>query len=195
MSTIEKYHYEKDKKTYERQVAQGMLRVEWPEGLSVREVEPTLENFMPLINRVSLKWHWNRQERYNDGSLEAKLAHPETRLFELCDGDKAVGYAFITSPGQSLKDRFWDAARNERVIEIENLGLFPGEEGGGRGKKFFEMFFDRLFKEYDVVYWSQNNVHSPSLSEFYRERLGMTLLATDQVKDFRPPESLSNRAA
>lgn len=93
-----------------------------------------------------------------------------------------------------MKDRFWDAARNERVIEIENLGLFPGEEGGGRGKRF-EMFFDRLYKEYDVVYWSQNNVHSPSLSEFYRERLGMTLLATDQVKDFRPAEKLDHRAA
>jgi len=186
MSLIDKYHYAKDSKTYQDQVAAGKLRDQWPANLTMREVAPSLETFMPRINRVSLKWHWNRQDRYNDGTLAAKLAHPETRLFDLCDNGEAVGYALITKPGESLKTRFWNTANDVRVIEIENLGLFPGQEGGGRGKAFFEMCFSRLFANYDIVYWSQNNVHSPSLSKFYREGLGMTLLATDRVRDFRP---------
>lgn len=183
---IDKYHYAKDTNAYARDIQTGKLCNQWPPNLTAREVAPTIENFLPLINRVSTKWHWNRQSRYNDGSLELKLAHPETRLFELEDKGETVGYALVSAPGQSLKKRFWGAANDTRVIEIENLGLFPGQEGGGRGKAFFEMFFDRLFKEYDVVYWSQNNVHAQSLSRFYREKLGMKLMATDKVEDFRP---------
>lgn len=183
---IEKYHYVKDAKTYQREVADGKLRDSWPPQLTMRELHPSMENFKPLIDRVSQKWHWNRQPRYNDGTLEGKLAHPETRLFELCDDGEAVGYTLITAPSRCLKDRFWRAANDVSVIEIENLGLFPNCEGNGRGRAYFEMCFDMLFKEYDVVYWSQNNVHSPSLSKFYQEKLGMKLLATDMVEDFSP---------
>lgn len=193
---IDKYHYAKDAKTYAGEVSTGKLRNAWPANLTLRELLPNLENFTRLIDKVSEKWHWNLQPRYNDGSLNAKLAHPETRLFELVDGEQPVGYAFITSPGTALRQRFWNAANDVRVIEIENLGLFPGCEGGGRGKAYFEMCFDMLFKDYDVVYWSQNNVHSPSLSQFYQDRLGMRLLATDRVEDFRPATTqtaLANR--
>lgn len=182
---IDKYHYAKDVKTYSSEIRSGKLRNAWPSHLSMRSVLPSIENFKPLIDKVSEKWHWNRQSRYNDGTLETKLAHPETRLFELLDNGKAVGYTLITAPSQSLKQRFWNAANDTNVIEIENLGLFPSCEGGGRGKAYFEMCFDMLFKKYDIVYWSQNDVHSPSLSKFYQEKLGMCLLTIDQVEDFR----------
>lgn len=189
MSEINKYNYAKDRPVYEAQLASGLLRNAWPLNLTMHEVPATLENFWPRINRMSEKWQWNKQPRYNDGSLEAKLAHPETRLFDLCDNGVPVGYTLITAPSQALKHRFWKAANDVRVIEIENLGLFPNCEGNGRGKAYFEMCFDMLFKQYDVVHWSQTDVHSETLTHFYREKLGMTLLATDKIPDFRnhPP--------
>jgi len=66
--------------------------------------------------------------------------------------------------------------------------LFPTHEGGGRGKAYFEMLFERYFKDYETVYWSQHETHSPTLKRFYQEKMGMTLLGIDNVPDFRPRE-------
>ena len=185
MTDVNVYFYSKDKPIYQGQLASGLLRNAWPLNFTMNEVPATSENFWPRIDKMSEKWGWNKKPCYTDGSLEGRLSHPETRLFDLCDNGVVVGYTLITAPSQALKDRFWKAANDVRVIEIENLGLFPDCEGNGRGKAYFEMCFDILFKRYDVVHWSQTDVHSPTLTNFYREKLGMTLLATDRVPDFR----------
>lgn len=185
MSSIIKNHFSIDKKTYKRSVLSGHFRTAW-DNLSIEEVRPTYEDFKPMLDLVSTKWYWSGKDIYEEETLRTRLAHPETRLFHLKDGDEKVGYALIVSTeGTGLKDRFWKASGNKRVVEIENLALFPGQEGGGRGKAYFEMLFKDLFQKYDVVYWSMSSTNYPTLLEFYK-RMGMTLLAQDPVKDFRP---------
>ena len=185
---IPKNHFALSVEQYRRRVKAGRYAVTWPKNLALVEIPATIENYKPLVEKLGTKWHWDKQPRYNGHSLEEKLSHPKAALFILQDNGLPVGYAFVGAPSDDLKKRFWGNA-NARVIEIENLGLFPGQEGGGRGKKYFEMLFAKYFDNYDIVYWSQHETHSPTLKRFYRDKIGMKLLATDRVPDFRPQKA------
>ncbi len=44
---------------------------------------------------------------------------------------------------------------------------------------------DKLFEQYDNVYWSQSETNHPTLAEYYK-RKGMVYLGTDEQEDFRP---------
>jgi hypothetical protein len=183
MSTILKNHFSLGVEGYRAGVASGRYAVSWPEALTIEQIPATLENYRPLVELLGSKWHWDKQPRYNGASIEQKLENGA--LFLLKDAGKPVGYAFVSIPSDDLKSRFWGSVK-ANVIEIENLGMFPGQEGGGRGKRYFEMLFAKYFKEHDVVYWSQHETHSETLRRFYQEKMGMTLLAQDNVPDFRP---------
>lgn len=193
MTLIAKNHFALNRTDYIKGLTSGRYRNRWHNRLAIRQVDATESNLNKLQDILSEKWHWNEQDRYNDGSIEEKLKHPETALYELLDCGESVGYAFVTAPSDKVKTRFWKAATYP-VIEIENLGLFPGNEGGGRGKAFFEMMFDQYFKNYETVYWSQHDIHSPTLKEFYMNKLGMDLLDVDHIRDFRPPHKTHNVA-
>jgi hypothetical protein len=191
MTLIAKNHFALNRTEYTKGLIAGRYKNQWRSNLRLRPVELTKDKLFELQGQMDQRWGWSRQDRYNDGSLPAKLIHQETALFELIDEDvsntKPIGYTFVTAPDASVKERFWGAA-NHSVIEIENLGLFPMHEGGGRGKAYFEMLFDRYFKDYETVYWSQHETHAPTLKRFYMEKMGMTLLDTDYVPDFRPQQ-------
>lgn len=185
MTHILKNHFALNKGDYQQGIKDGKYNSTWRVGLSIAPITPSLAALKELQSRLSEKWQWKDQDRYKDIlALDEKLRHEETAIFLLKDNGKPVGYAYVTAPDASLKERFWGAA-NANVIEIENLGMFPGCEGGGRGKAYFEMLFARYFKNYDTVYWSQHETHSPTLKRFYQVKMGMTLLATDKVPDFR----------
>ena len=185
MTLILKNHFALNKGAYLAGVQSGKYNNAWRGGLRLQHVKPTVEALRLLQAQLSEKWHWDAQGRYHDGTLEDKLNHPETSLFLLKDKGMPVGYALVTVPDAGLRARFWQSA-NHSVVEVENLGLFPGQEGGGRGRAYFEMLFAKYFKDYDTVYWSQHETHSPTLKRFYQEKMGMELLATDSVRDFRP---------
>jgi hypothetical protein len=191
MTLIAKNHFALNRTDYIKGLTAGRYKNQWRSSLDMYPIDATEARLSLLQSKMDEKWHWKSQDRYNDGSLSEKLIHPETALFELMDDDvsetKPIGYTFVTAPDPSVKERFWGAA-NHPVIEIENLGLFPTHEGGGRGKAYFEMLFARYFKDYETVYWSQHETHSPTLKRFYQKKMGMTLLATDHVTDFRPRE-------
>lgn len=190
MTLIAKNHFALNRTDYTKGLISGRYKNKWRSNLHIRSIAPTEDKLCELQQKMK-KWHWPAQDRYNNGSLPTKLAHPETELFELMDdivsNNNSIGYSFVTAPASSVKERFWGAT-NHSVIEIENLGLFPDNEGGGRGKAYFEMMFDRYFKDYETIYWSQHETHSPTLKKFYLEKMGMTLLATDYVSDFRPKQ-------
>jgi len=152
--------------------------------LNVKEVAPDYERFRALLEEVGGPWGWTCQERYREGPLRRRLGEPETRLLMLREGEREIGYALIVGVGQAIKDRFWPVANQPSVIEIENLGLFPGEEGSGRGWSFFEMIMTDLFESHDVVYWTMSSTNYPTLLDYYR-RHGMQLLAQDEVPDPR----------
>jgi hypothetical protein len=191
MTLIPKNHFALNRTDYMKGLIEGRYKNEWPEHLNLHPVKATENNLSRLQGEISEKWHWNAQGRYNDGSLPEKLKHPETALIELMDDTvslvEPIGYTFVTAPDVSVKERFWNASTHP-VIEIENLGLFPDHEGGGRGKAYFEMLFAQYFNKYETVYWSQHETHSPTLKSFYMEKMGMTLLDVDYVPDFRPRE-------
>ncbi len=186
--SILKNHFALSAADYRERLNTGVYAAEWG-SLSIEQIPATVQNYIPLVSKLGAKWQWDRQERYTGASLKEKLSRGE--LFLLKDNGRAVGYAFASAPSDQTKDRFF---AGKKVIEIENLGMFPGEEGGGRGKKYFEMLFQRYFNDYDVVYWSQHETHAPTLKRFYIEKMGMEFLGADNVPDFRTPPSLSGEA-
>jgi hypothetical protein len=192
MSLVPKNHWQLTKPRYERGILSGLYNKAWPNHLYVEPIEnPTYEDLEPLMDKMSEKWGWKDQERYTEEALRDKLAQTGTTIYLLCDdtepNDPVIGYALVSIVQKPLKDRFWSAANDVKVLEIDNLGLFPKKEGGGRGKAYFEMIFARHFADNDIVYWSQHETHAPTLTRFYREKMQMEHLARDHVPDWRKP--------
>lgn len=182
MGTIVKNHFALAASAYHDGIQTEKYDVSWPENMRLERIPATIGNYQPLIEALGKKWDWDKQPRYQGQSLRSKLADPQAALYLLKDGKDSIGYAFVASPSGTLQNRFF---QNASVIEFENLGMFPGYEGGGRGKKYFEMLFAEYFRTHDHVYWSQHETHSPTLKRYYQEKLGMELLDQDLVPDFR----------
>lgn len=189
MSLIPKNHWQLTKPRYERGLLSGVYNNHWPNQLYIEPIAPTYENLEPLMDKMSEKWGWKDQERYSEDALREKLSRAGSAIYLLCDRTEkenpVIGYALVSAVQQPLKDRFWSSANDTRVLEIDNLGLFPNKEGGGRGKAYFEMIFDKHFKENDIIFWSQHETHAPTLTRFYKEKMQMEYLARDYVPDFR----------
>lgn len=179
---IIKNHLAMDRATWEAGLLSGHFHNAWRDGLHLQEIAPTYEAFKPMLDAVSTKWHWNKQPRYAEPELRARLAGDETRLFMLKDGPQDVGYSLVVGVDGDLKAKFWNADKS--VVEIENLATFPGQEGKGRGMAYFEMMFNNLFSDYETVYWSMSSSNYPTLLDYYL-RMGMTLLKQEPVPDFR----------
>lgn len=184
MSFINKFFWELSNDRYQGRLCTGFYNAVHNPNLHIEPLPTTLDELKPRMLRISEKWHWADQPRYSDDLLAEKLAQPGTELFALMDGDEEIGYALSSIPSQEMHDKFWPT--DKTVREIDNLGMYPGNEGGGRGKAFFEMLFTRYFPANDIVFWSQHDTHGPTLSRFYHDKLGMRLIATEQVEDFRP---------
>ena len=164
----------------------GFYKVAFP-NLSV-EIDPdkSYDHFMNLIRSVNPDLQWDKQWKIRDRkAVEDKLADPSVRIYKLLDGDKPVGFSVIKPAPSTFRSRFSAAAANKPAMEIDYLALFHGEEGKGRGAAFFQIFFDKIFKDNEIVYWTQYSSNAPTLKDFYVKKMGMTLLDTDVVPDFR----------
>lgn len=173
MSNILRYHFGKNKRDFK--ASEHLI------GASIHRVDATAD---AVIERVSqIPWGWINKDVYGHDALEKRLKHPDVALYDLCIDDRAIGYALIVPPKDSLTAKFYGATGQKSVIEIENLALFPSKEGKGRGWAFFELVMSKLYETHDDVYWSQSETNFPTLKEYY-ERKGMTFLGQDHVKDF-----------
>lgn len=179
-------HFCLDRSTYQSRLQAGFYTASFPH-LSVQDdPDRSYEHFMSLIHRVNPALQWHRQWKIRDReAVEAKLANPDLQIYSLTDDFRRVGFSVIKPETPSLRERFFAAAKGQSVVEIDYLAMFHGEEGQGRGRAFFQIFFDRLFKQHEIVYWSQHSTNAPTLADFYKNRVGMTLLGTDEVPDFR----------
>lgn len=157
-------------------------------SLGCKIMPATAENFLPMLSVIGGQWGWDNKTMNKDETLlNKRLSDKQTKLFYLLDGDETIGYALITRPSASVQKQILNPFYvGERIIEIENLGLLPGQEGKGRGGKFFEMLFDNLFSTYDYVYWNMSSTNHPGLFSYYKNRIGMMHIGTDYVEDFRP---------
>lgn len=160
--------------------------------LGYHEIPATIETFLPLLRTVGEPWEWENKPTYqNQRSLAARLSEKETQLITLTDSEQSIGYSLIVKPSQTILQNMPSAFMGgSKIIEIENLGLFPCEAGKGRGGKFFEMLFDRLFVKYDYVYWSMSSSNHKGLFNYYKNKMGMTHIGTDYVRSFRSSEQL-----
>lgn len=181
MTSILKHHFSMSGAQFRSRHAAdaGPRRDVW-----IEEKTPTVEGVIDRVSRIP--WGWINKEIYDRDVLSRRLAEPGVRLFDLCaKGEKQpIGYALIVPPERKLKHRFWGAANDQSVIEIENLALFPGHEGQGRGWSFFQLVMAQLYRDYDIVYWSQSSTNFPTLKAYY-ERQGMSFRGSDEVPDFR----------
>lgn len=189
-NTIARYHLVMDKFTFLKRKREGKFNGFY-NNLSYAQTEATLDKFLTLLYKVGAPWDWNHIGKYNDFEyLRHHLEKPTTKLFYLLDNMKVIGYSLIINPNQeSFKILNEPYPSIKQVIEIENLGLFPSQAGSGKGGKFFEMIMDDLFKNNDYVYWSMSSTNHPSLLKYYTEKLGMRLIGTNYVEDFRPTKS------
>lgn len=155
---------------------------------SLCQVPATPEKFKPLLQLVGSPWGWdNKEMNQSEELLQKRLSRKETTLYHLLDDNRVIGYSLIIAPNPKIIAQLPKTFEpHARIIEIENLGLFPGQEGGGRGGKYFEMLFERLFTRYDYIYWSVSSTNYHSLYNYYKNKLGMTHIGTDYVDDFRP---------
>lgn len=178
-----KTHLGIDRQTWEQGVLSGAFESAW-RNLSLQEIEnPTWEDFKPLINEIETGGvKWADLPQYQEQVMRPVLADPKTRLLLLLKDKEPVGYALIVGAKPELKNRFWAAAENKSVIEIENLALFKGQRGNGIGKAFFEMMFDDLFKTHDTVYWGCSDFNAKTLVPFYVEKMKMSVLEYDPPK-------------
>jgi hypothetical protein len=200
MKTIHHNHFCLTKSTYQERLSIGFYRASFPEGFKIEEVKPlTLDLLLSKIARVDKSLHWDKQPKLRDKEafIRDYLQTPDSKLFALMDGDREIGFSMIKTVSSDNQARFFSSGDKgvlsrlfnrlfaPKVIEIDYLALYDGEEGQGRGRLYFEMFFAALFKKYNTIYWSQFTSNAPTLERFYREKMGMTLLAKDEVPDFR----------
>jgi hypothetical protein len=156
-------------------------------GCTVRVANPSVNN---IINRVKrIKWGWIKKDIYKPEILAKRLDSGKPKLFDLYDRNakgevNRIGYSLVMQPPEH--NEFTEHLRG-KVVEIENLALFPGNEGGGRGWKYFTHVIDDAFNDAsygaDTIYWSVSSTNHGKLKQYY-ERMGMHYLGEDMVPDF-----------
>ncbi len=183
-------HFSLNIDTYRERLSSGFYKASWPGHLWLKPVPtPSFDDFVnDLLQRVNpdLYWphHWKVRDpkKFQDESLDT----PDTQLYMLMDGDQEVGFTMVRTPTEATRARFFNG--REDVIEFDYMAMYHGNEGKGRGRVYFEMLFKAYFESgFNTVYWSQHGTNAPTLKNFYRDKMKMTLLATDEIPDFRPP--------
>lgn len=192
---IELYHFGINKESYQRGLGASFYDAAAPPEYAIRRLlNPTFEQFRDdFVARVNpdLFWPYQHKLHHPQSFIADHLSGPESGLYALTHNGADIGFALAMHTPDDLKTRFFPAATAQapppKVAQLDYLALFKGEEGQGRGRIFFEIFFRKFFSEgYDAVYWSQHSTNAPTLFRWYLDKLGMTHLATDTIPDFRP---------
>ena len=188
-NTIERYHWFLEKTQYLSHIANGHFKNTWSDSLSYEKVprqDMTYEALVTMMRRVGFGWENKSNNKVT--LLSERLKHDRTELFRLKHEHEEIGFSLHATPSFQLPQQFYNCAHGLKVREIEALGLYRGQAGAGRGRSFFEMFFQKIFCDYDAVYWTQSSSNHPGLYKFY-ERMGMQHIATTIEPAFRDIEA------
>jgi len=173
-----KDHFLLSANDYQRGLESGLYQQSWG-PLWWRDIPKEYDTFKKYLVSVGHQWGWDKMnDRFSEAAMRPKLQHPETRLRELMDGQRIVGYTLIVPPAPKIKTRFLSGAAS--AIEIENIGLFPEECGKGMGGSFLDMQFADLFGRYASVYLSSSSTNHPHIAGFY-QKMGMEHLEREYV--------------
>ena len=173
-----KHYLAINKNKWTKGILSGHFKTAW-DDLSFEDIEPTWENFKPLVAQIETGLNWSDLDCYQEDAMKPVLANPQTRLLLLKKDDKSVGYSLITRANPVFTDRFNAAANDNDIVQIENLALFSSQRGTGMGKAFFEMVFQDLFEKNNTICWSTSDFNADTLVNFYTDKMKMTVLGYD----------------
>lgn len=148
----------------------------------IRETTPTPKRVVDLVSQIP--WNWINKEIYDADILPDRIIDQNMRLFDLLDDGKEVGYCIGVTPEKNIQNAFLGASKHLNPYEIENIALFPNQEGRGRGRSFLKRLMREFFDDqHNPIYLNVSETNHPHLPQFYT-RAGMTLVGYDRVPDF-----------
>ncbi len=165
------YHLTIEKKEFERR-DYGL-----DPFLAVEEINTDFNTFMSLFKRVGSPWGWDRRPKYCDNreGLEERVA--AGRIHLLKKFNEVVGYCFSVEKGNMTSE-----FNRGSMVEIENFGLFPEQNGKSYGKTYLPKIFNELFKGNDIVYLSSRSTNHVKVIPFYQS-LGMKVIESIKMED------------
>lgn len=92
-----------------------------PSSLTLHRIHPSPSEYRDLFRAVGARWLWFSRLILSDSALRAIIAHRAVELFEVRDGDAAVGMLEL--------DR-----RVAGECELGFVGLIPAYAGQGHGR-------------------------------------------------------------
>lgn len=158
---------------------------------SIVRIPARYGSFRFLLERVGRKWNWTRRPKYygQDSALRKRLSLPETKLYLLQHKEMTVGYCLASRTTEDPKS-VPGLKPSEKLIEIENFGLFPEHTGKKYGRTFLPMIFNCLFAEYETIYLSTRSTNHKGVVPFY-QKMGMQLLHQEVLTSDLVPEQQS----
>lgn len=155
-------------------------------GISnAHKIEETAATPKSITERVKqIPWNWIKKKIYDADILPDRIKRQNLRLFDLLDEGQIAGYCLTCDPDEGIRTSFLKSARHLNPREIENIALFPKQEGRKRGRSFAKSMMAKIFNEgHDLTYLNVSETNCPTLPRFYR-RIGMTYIGEDKVPDF-----------
>ena len=109
-----------------------------PSPLELRRIAPSRPAYRDLFRAVGAPWLWFSRLIMRDSALRAIIDHPGVEVFEVRDGDRAVGMLEL--------DR-----RVAGECELSFVGLIPAYAGQGHGRWLLAEAVTRAWRGFDAV--------------------------------------------
>ncbi len=148
------------------------------ESVTIKQIKPDMRQYSMLLHRVGQNYGWDRRPKYllEKETLEQRLLSDSSRFYLAYSGKKLIGYC-LASP---CEDRVGKSLN--KVIEIENFGLFPEYTGKALGQSFLAQVFADLFETFENVYLTTRSTNHKGVIPFY-ERMGMRVIYKEKMQD------------
>jgi GNAT superfamily N-acetyltransferase len=162
------------------------------EQVHIKRIKPDMTQYSLLLHRVGKNYGWDRRPKYllEKEALEKRILDEGSHFYLAYEGQNLIGYC-LASPCEERTGKALD-----KVIEIENFGLFPEYTGKALGQSFLAQTFDDLFQTYNNVYLTTRSTNHKGVIPFYT-KMGMRVIYRESMLDDLveiPAESFSRTA-
>ena len=99
---------------------------------------PTVEQVRERVAKIP--FNWIKKKIYDPEVLAKRIVEQRMQVFDFYDGSSVdpIGYSIVIDPSETDRHTHLSGI-NEPVREIENIALFPGQPGKGRGESFLNL--------------------------------------------------------
>lgn len=150
---------------------------QWPTGFEFAWVaDMPGADYRALFEQVGGPWLWFSRLAMNDAAIEEALHKPGTQLGVLCDDGESVGFVEM-------------AHANDDALYVSYLGVAPGYEGKGLGRRLIEAGISKSWHDgCSAVLTHTCSLDHPSALSFY-QRCGFE--ATRRAVEIAPDPRLT----